>query len=123
MLHTAVCKSLPETILYVGTLMNGIDACKNFVCTVHCRDVKKLGNDPKWDTMNKTGTDGQWWLDCEWHCKTSQQSMQLCMLANEEFIRVLPACLLLLLRCAKRLLSSPASSPLPAAAAVMNEYS
>jgi hypothetical protein len=31
-----------------------------------CRDVKKLGNDPKWDTMNKTGTDGQWWLDCEY---------------------------------------------------------
>jgi hypothetical protein len=30
-----------------------------------CRDVRKLGNDPKWDTMNKTGTDGQWWLDCE----------------------------------------------------------
>uniref|UniRef100_A0A383VQX7 F5/8 type C domain-containing protein n=1 Tax=Tetradesmus obliquus TaxID=3088 RepID=A0A383VQX7_TETOB len=26
-------------------------------------DLKKLGNDPKWDTMNKTGTDGQWWLD------------------------------------------------------------
>eukprot|EP00775_Hariotina_reticulata_P009931 gene9931-10086_t len=26
-------------------------------------DVKKPGNDPKWDTMKTTGTDGQWWLD------------------------------------------------------------